>query len=40
VNIKILLDHAVRGGELDMAHRNQLLVSVTDEVAALVLRDN
>jgi len=40
VNIKILLDHAVQAGELDMAHRNQLLASVTDEVAALVLRDN
>ncbi|MBV9823478.1 MAG: NAD-glutamate dehydrogenase, partial [Actinobacteria bacterium] len=40
VNIKILLDHAVQAGQLDMAHRNQLLASVTDEVAGLVLRDN
>jgi glutamate dehydrogenase len=40
VNIKILLDHAVQAGELDMAHRNSLLASVTDVVAALVLRDN
>ncbi|MDQ1741083.1 MAG: glutamate dehydrogenase [Pseudonocardiales bacterium] len=40
VNIKILLDHAVQAKELDMAHRNSLLASVTDEVAGLVLRDN
>jgi glutamate dehydrogenase len=40
VNIKILLDHAVQAKQLDMAHRNSLLASVTDEVAALVLRDN
>jgi glutamate dehydrogenase len=40
VNIKILLDHAVQAGELDLAGRNSLLASVTDEVAALVLRDN
>ncbi|MDQ1744167.1 MAG: glutamate dehydrogenase, partial [Pseudonocardiales bacterium] len=40
VNIKILLDHAVQAGELEMAERNNLLASVTDEVAALVLRDN
>jgi glutamate dehydrogenase len=40
VNIKILLDQAVRAKQLDMAHRNSLLASVTDEVAALVLRDN
>ncbi|HTK15874.1 MAG TPA: NAD-glutamate dehydrogenase [Acidimicrobiia bacterium] len=40
VNIKILLDGAVRAGELTLEERNQLLVSMTDEVAALVLRDN
>ncbi|MEO7259650.1 MAG: NAD-glutamate dehydrogenase domain-containing protein, partial [Jatrophihabitantaceae bacterium] len=40
VNIKILLDHAVQANQLDVAHRNSLLASVTDEVAALVLRDN
>ncbi len=40
VNIKILLDHAVQAGELDVAHRNSLLASVTDEVAGLVLGDN
>ncbi|HEX8096085.1 NAD-glutamate dehydrogenase domain-containing protein, partial [Jatrophihabitans sp.] len=40
VNIKILLDQAVQAKQLDMAHRNKLLASVTDEVAALVLRDN
>ena len=40
VNIKILLDGAVRSGELTGADRNTLLQSMTDEVAALVLRDN
>ena len=40
VNIKILLDHAVQAKQIDVAHRNSLLASVTDEVAALVLRDN
>ena len=40
VNIKILLDGAVRDGELGEIDRNVLLVSMTDEVAALVLRDN
>ena len=40
VNIKILLDQSVRAKQLDMAHRNALLASVTDEVADLVLRDN
>ena len=40
VNIKILLDHAVQAKQLGVAHRNSLLASVTDEVAALVLRDN
>jgi glutamate dehydrogenase len=40
VNIKILLDAVVADGELDYAGRNQLLVQMTDEVGALVLRDN
>src|SRR6202012_4587957 len=40
VNIKILLDRAVASGELTAAERNDLLASVTDDVAALVLRDN
>jgi glutamate dehydrogenase len=40
VNIKILLDSAVRSGLIDMPQRNELLASVTDEVAELVLADN
>lgn len=40
VNIKIALSGAVAGGKLTLDGRNQLLVSMTDEVAALVLRDN
>ena len=40
VNIKILLDAAVAEGDLTTKQRNQLLVAMTDEVAALVLRDN
>jgi glutamate dehydrogenase len=40
VNIKILLDSAVRSGSITMAQRNEALASVTDEVAHLVLRDN
>ncbi len=40
VNIKILLDAAVREGELTLKQRNSLLAEMTDEVAALVLRDN
>jgi glutamate dehydrogenase len=40
VNIKVLLDGAVRAGELSNNERNALLHSMTDEVAALVLRDN
>jgi len=40
VNIKILLDQVVRDGELTDKQRNQLFTSMTDEVAALVLRDN
>jgi glutamate dehydrogenase len=40
VNIKILLDQAVAAGDLDVAGRNAALAAVTDDVAALVLRDN
>jgi glutamate dehydrogenase len=40
VNIKIVLDEAVHAGDLSESDRNTLLVSMTDEVAALVLRDN
>ena len=40
VNIKILLDRAVAVGTIDRAERNRLLEAVTDEVGALVLRDN
>ncbi len=40
VNIKILLDSVIAEGELTLKQRNQLLADMTDEVAALVLRDN
>jgi glutamate dehydrogenase len=40
VNIKILLGDLTRSGELSMQRRNTLLHSMTDEVAAQVLRDN
>ncbi|WP_427383381.1 NAD-glutamate dehydrogenase [Janibacter sp. G56] len=40
VNIKILLGSMVRAGELDTEARNELLASMTDEVAVQVLRDN
>ena len=40
VNIKILLDAVVRAGDLTEKQRNQLLASMTDDVAAHVLRDN
>ncbi|MDQ5848589.1 MAG: NAD-glutamate dehydrogenase, partial [Pseudomonadota bacterium] len=40
VNIKILLDAVVRAGKLTFEQRNKLLADMTDEVAALVLRDN
>ncbi|GAB2764772.1 NAD-glutamate dehydrogenase [Nocardioides salsibiostraticola] len=40
VNIKILLDQIVASGDLTQKQRNQVLVDMTDEVAALVLRDN
>jgi glutamate dehydrogenase len=40
VNIKILLQDAIRAGRLADGDRDALLVSVTDEVAELVLADN
>ena len=40
VNIKILLDAAVRDGDLDEGERDRLLAEMTEEIAALVLRDN
>jgi glutamate dehydrogenase len=40
VNIKILLDRVVAAGDMTAKQRNVLLAEMTDEVAALVLRDN
>ena len=40
VNIKILLDGVVDAGELTAKQRNELLESMTDEVAELVLDNN
>jgi len=40
VNIKILLNSAVKNGDLTEKQRNALLVEMTDEVATLVLRNN
>jgi glutamate dehydrogenase len=40
VNIKILLGDVIRAGEITREQRNELLASMTDEVAAHVLRDN
>ena len=40
VNLKILLNGAVRSKEISRAARDRLLVQMTDEVAALVLRNN
>ena len=40
VNIKILLGLAIADGEMTEKQRNALLAQMTDEVAALVLRDN
>ncbi|MGA2779432.1 MAG: NAD-glutamate dehydrogenase [Steroidobacteraceae bacterium] len=40
VNLKILLNGAVRAKELTRAARDKLLVQMTGEVAALVLRNN
>ena len=40
VNIKILLNLAIRAGKLDFEGRNRVLAEMTDDVAALVLRSN
>ena len=40
VNIKILLGQVMRDGELDLAARDELLASMTDDIARMVLRDN
>jgi glutamate dehydrogenase len=40
VNIKILLIGEVAAGRLSLEERDELLVSMTDEVAELVLKDN
>lgn len=40
VNIKILLNTIVESGDLTLKQRNQLLVSMTAEVASLVLQNN
>jgi glutamate dehydrogenase len=40
VNIKLLLDQALRADKLRMKARNRLLADMTDEVEALVLRSN
>jgi glutamate dehydrogenase len=40
VNIKIALSVPLRAGELALEARNKLLAAMTDEVAALVLRNN
>ena len=40
VNLKVLLDDAVRAGGLTVGDRNELLAAMTDDVAASVLRDN
>ncbi|TPG33218.1 NAD-glutamate dehydrogenase [Mycobacterium hodleri] len=40
VNIKILVDSLVNGGQVSGDERTPLLMSMTDEVGTLVLRDN
>ncbi|MDR3426940.1 NAD-glutamate dehydrogenase [Silvimonas sp.] len=40
VNIKILLNRIMSGGDLTLKQRNILLAEMTDEVGQLVLRDN
>jgi glutamate dehydrogenase len=40
VNLKILLNGALRAGELSLRERDRLLLQMTAEVAALVLRNN
>ncbi len=40
VNIKILLDAVVADGDMTVKQRDRLMADMTDDVAALVLRDN
>ncbi|MGY0061218.1 NAD-glutamate dehydrogenase [Streptomyces sp. LZ34] len=40
VNIKILFNELVREGDMTVKQRNKLLAAMTDEVGALVLRNN
>jgi len=40
VNVKIWLDTEVAAGSIDMAERNRVLTSITEDIEALVLRDN
>lgn len=40
VNLKILLNRIVEAGDLTLKQRNQLLMDMTEEVSALVLRSN
>ena len=40
VNIKVLLDDVVAGGDMTEKQRNTLLADMTEDVSALVLRDN
>ncbi len=40
VNIKILLQQVVTDGKMTVAERNRLLLSMTDEVAALTIKNN
>jgi glutamate dehydrogenase len=40
VNIKIALAAAIRAGKIDLEERNAILVAMTDEVEAAVLRNN
>jgi glutamate dehydrogenase len=40
VNCKILLNSVVENGDLTLKQRNHLLVEMTDEIAALVIRSN
>ena len=40
VNLKILLNGIVANGDMTIKQRNQLLVDMTDDVAALVLKNN
>jgi glutamate dehydrogenase len=40
VNIKILLNEMVSGGDMTLKQRDKLLAEMTDEVGTLVLRDN